>query len=348
MKTKFLTAVALIFYFFSANFSANAQEEFKPSGKAFGKVFVNYHFDMTNNVNQKSAFELNRTYFGYKYSLSEKISTKITFDVGSNSAGSAYTAYLKTAQLDWKIVDPIKLSLGLIGLKQFDDQEHLWGYRYIYKSFADEHAFGSSADLGVNAEIKLHEKVKWNVLMVNGGGYKKIQDNYGQYRFGTSVVAKPVKGLILKVYYDMMGNKFDKYGNDSIIADTATISNLAFFAGYTTDKFRFGAEYNMFNNGTKYSHVAENQNLSGLSFYGTYIINKQYEVFARFDQLASNKLTGATDPWNNSKDGSAIIGGIQYKPVKGFSIALNYQSWQYKDTKNDNKSLVYLNFEYKF
>lgn len=343
MKKLFLAVVVIAFAF-----NANAQEEFKPSGKAFGKVFLNYHYDMTNNVNQKSSFELNRTYFGYKYSLSEKISTKITFDVGSNSAGSAYTAYLKTAQLDWKVADPIKLSLGLIGLKQFNDQENFWGYRYIYKSFGDEHGFGSSADLGANAEIKLHEKVKFNVLMVNGGGYKSLQDKYGMYRFGTSIVAEPLKGLTLKVYYDMMANKFDKFGNDSIIADTATITNLAFFAGYKTDKFRFGAEYNMFNNGTKYSHVAENQDQSGMSFYGTYVINKTFEVFARFDQLASNKLTGATDPWNNSKDGNAILGGIQYNPVKGLSIALNYQSWQYNDTNNDNKNLVFLNFEYKF
>lgn len=349
MRIIFTTAMCITYLI--ASVTVNAQEEkqaFTPTGKPFAKVFWNYHYAMTQNVNQASAFQLKRSYFGYKYALSEKISTKVTFDVGSNGAGSAYTAYLKTAQLDWKVADPIKLSLGLIGLKQYNDQEHLWGYRYIYKSFADEHGFGSSADLGANAEIKLHKKVKLNVLMVNGGGYKKVQDDYGQYRFGGNLVTEPVKGLTLKVYYDMMGNKFDKYDNDSVIADTATISNLAFFAGYKTDKFRFGAEYNMLNNGTKYSNVAENQDLSGMSFYGTYIINKTFEVFARYDQLNSNKLKGATDPWNNSKNGSAIISGIQYKPVKGLSIALNYQSWQYNDTNKDNKNLVYLNFKYKF
>ena len=43
----------------------------------------------------------------------------------------------------------------MIGGKQFNDQEMIWGYRYLYKTLQDEYKFGSSADLGVNAEFKL-------------------------------------------------------------------------------------------------------------------------------------------------------------------------------------------------
>ncbi len=328
----------------------NAQEEkteFTPSGKAFAKVFWNYHYDMTPDINSASAFELKRSYLGYSYNLSEAFSTKITLDVGKDD-GSAYTAFLKTAQLDWKIVKPIKLSLGLIGMKQFNDQEKLWGYRYMYKSFQDEHGFGSSADLGVNAEIKLYKSLKINLLATNGGGYKKLQDDYGMHRIGANLVAQPVKGLTFKVYYDIMPGKYDVYGNDSIIADTSTISNLAFFAGYKTKKIRIGAEYNMLSNGKKYSSPAENHNLSGISVYATYVINKKFEIFGRFDQLTSNKLSGATDNWNNSKDGNAIIGGVQYAPVKGVKMALNYQGWMYSDSSKDDEPIVYINFEYKF
>lgn len=334
------------------SYTATAQEEkaeFTPNGKPFAKVFWNYHYDMTKDVDKTSAFQLQRAYLGYQYAFSENISTKITLDVGSNSGGSAYTAFLKTAQLDWKVLSPVKLSLGLIGMKQWNDQEKFWGYRYISKTIQDEHKFGTSADLGVNAEIKLHPKLIVNLLIVNGGGYKKLQDDYGMHRVGGNIVAQPIKGLTLKAYYTMMPGKEDVNGDGSVIADAATIENIALFVGIkATDNFRIGAEYNMMNNGKKYTDPAEDHNLSGLSIYSTYKIDNKFEIFGRFDQLSSNKLAGATDNWNNSKDGSAIIAGIQFIPVKGLSTSLNYKSWSFTDSSKDNTSKLYLNFEYKF
>lgn len=341
---KFVSTLA-VFVLLLGIVSGQEKQSFTPNGKAFAKVFWNFHYDMTPDVNQTSAFQIQRSYFGYTYSFTENISTKITFDVGKDD-GSAYTAYLKTAQLDWKISSPIKLSLGLIGLKQFNDQESFWGYRYIYKSFQDQHGFGSSADLGVNAEIKLNPKLKMNVLLVNGEGYKKVQDNYGSYRLGANIVAQPTQKLTLKAYFDRMPGKTD--GNNGMIKDTATISNLSFFAGYKTSKFRLGAEYNMLKNGTKYSNAAEDHDLSGVSIYSTYTFNKQWEVFARFDKLESNTLAGATKAWNASKDGSAFLTGVQYAVAKGIKMALNYRTWNYSDTSKDNLSLLFLNFEYKF
>ncbi|MCP4553481.1 MAG: porin, partial [Bacteroidetes bacterium] len=84
------------------------------------------------------------------------------------------------------------------------------------------------------------------------------------------------------------------------------------------------------------------------STYATYIIDKKFEVFARYDQLASNTLVSETDPWNLSKNGSAIITGIQYKVVKGVRMAVNYQGWKPKDSTKDSNSLMYLSFEYSF
>ena len=39
----------------------------------------------------------------------------------------------KIAQLDWKLNPKVKLSMGLIGNKQFNDQESLWGYTICTK-----------------------------------------------------------------------------------------------------------------------------------------------------------------------------------------------------------------------
>jgi len=78
---------------------------------------------MSSNATQKSAFALDRAYFGYGYKFSKDISAKVTFDVGNNSSGSAYTAFLKVAQLDWKVANGVKLSMGLIGMKVYGGKD---------------------------------------------------------------------------------------------------------------------------------------------------------------------------------------------------------------------------------
>lgn len=326
-------------------YSQDVKPEFKPSGKTFGNVFWNYHYNLSEGSTQRNTFEIQRSYLGYSYAFSEKISTKITLDVG-NDDGSAFTAYLKTAQLDWNVAAPVKLSLGLIGLKQFDTQEKFWGYRYIFKSLQDEFALGTSADLGVNAEITLAKSLKANVFLLNGEGYKKIQDEMGRLKTGANLIFTPVEGLILKGYYDIYGGKFQV--NDSVIHDTTSIQTIAFFAGYQTKKFRIGAEYNVQLDGKKYYEQAADHNLYGMAIYGTYVINEKIEVFVDWLNFRSNKLDGATNTWNYRKDGSVILGGVQYSPVKGVKMSLNYRTFLYDNPDNTTGSLLYLNFEYAF
>ncbi len=328
----FLSALLLTIY----SFSQNTTEEFKPSGDVQFKVFWNYHTDLSQNATKKSAFELKRSYFGYQYNFSKNISTKITFDVGSNTGGSDYTAFLKAAQLDWKVAEGVKLSMGLIGLKQFNDQEDFWGYRYIFSSYQDVYGFGTSADLGVNAEFIISKTLKANFLIVNGEGYKNLQDQDGNQKFGGSLVFEPIKGMTTKIYMDAQPT-----------TDSKAITALALFAGYKASDWRFGAEYNKLNNGKKYASPAVNHELDGFSFYSTYVINKKVEIFGRYDQLNSNTLTGETVAWNIAKNGSQIITGIQYAPVKGLKFSLNYQDFSFDDSSLDNKSQVFLNAEFK-
>lgn len=317
-------------------FSQSNNEDFKPNGDVNFKIFWNYHADFTPNVTKTSAFELDRAYLGYKYNFSKDISAKVTLDVGSNSGGSQYTAYLKAAQLDWKVASGVKLSMGLIGLKQFNDQEGFWGYRYLYKSFQDANGFGTSADLGVNAEFSLAKNLKANVVVFNGEGYKNLQDTSGNQTFGGSLIFTPVNGLTTKIYVDTQSNPV-----------TDAVTSLALFAGYDSGDWRLGAEYNKLNNATKYSNPAADHNLDGFSFYTTYVFNKQFEVFGRFDQLNSNTLTGESTDWNIAKDGNQIIAGLQYAPIKGIKFALNYQGYNFDNAISDNHSMVFLNAEFK-
>lgn len=323
-----------------------AKDEFKPSGKAFGKIFWNYHLNLTKDASQVHTFQLQRAYFGYKYAMTEDISLKITLDGARNSAASAYTVFLKHAQLDWKLNSTVKLSMGVIGLKQFDTQEKFWGYRYIYKDFQDEFGLGTSADLGVNAEIKLADNLKANVFLLNGQGYTRIQDNEGRLKFGGNLVYEVKEGLTLKAYYDIYGGKYPD-AND-VATDTASIHTLTFFAGYRVKQFRIGGSYNLQLNGTSYYRIADAHDLSGFSLFGTYVINDKFELFANWLNFQSSTLEGETNPWNYDEDGNVVVAGVQYKPAKGLLMALNYRTYLFDNSALTNESLIYLNCQFAF
>ena len=53
---------------------------------------------------------------------------------------------------------------------------------------ADEYKFGTSTNLGAMAAIKIDDHLKLDVLLVNGEGYKELQDASGKTRFGANLV----------------------------------------------------------------------------------------------------------------------------------------------------------------
>ena len=309
--------------------------ENEDKGQPHFKVFWNYNYDFSDDVQQNSAFELKRVYLGYKYKFDEKISAKITYDIGKNDAGSNYTAFVKIAQLDYKLSSKVKLSMGMIGGKQFNDQEKVWGYRYIYKTLQDENKFGSSADLGVNAEIKLSDKLTTNIFALNGEGYKNLQDFDGNQRVGLNLIYAFSDSVNLKFYYDTQES-----------ANSESLNNIGVFAGYKSENYSIGAEYNKMENGTTYKTPIDNHNLNGISIYNRYSINDKYEIFARYDQISSNVVDGATTSWNYDDDGSLIIIGTQYKANDGVKFSLNGRSFSYENLDN-NLFEVYFNVEFK-
>ena len=305
-------------------------------GQPHFKVFWNYHYDYTENTEQVSAFELTRVYLGYKYKFDDKFSAKITYDIGKNDAGSNHTAFVKIAQLDYKINPSVKISMGLIGGKQYKDQESHWGYRYIYKMLQDENKFGPSADLGINAEFKISSKLLANLFIVNGEGYKNLQDEDGNQRFGMNLIYNPTEKLTTKFYYDTHASENSK-----------SLNNIAFFAGYKTDSWRIGAEYNKMENGTNYKTAIDDHNLDGISFYGSYVFNNKVEIFARFDEISSNILTRHDNSWNYNKDGALMLFGVQYVAAKGVKFSVNSRNFNYINDDIEDSSFIYFNAEFK-
>ena len=331
MNTKKLSFTILIIFL-----SLNIYTQDTNKGDIFSTIFWNYNTDLSSEASKKNSFEVKRVYLGYKFNIDDKISAKVTFDIEKNSAGSDYTTFLKTAQIDWSLKDNFKLSFGMIGNKQFKYQESIWGYRYMYKTFQDENKFGSSADLGVNGEIKVSENLKMNLFMLNGEGYKNIQDDDGYMKIGGNLIYEISNGLSLKLYYD------SEPGNDEF-----NVTNVGYFIGYDKNKTRFGLEYNKINNAKSYNSPSLDNNLSGFSGYISQNFSENSSLFFRYDSLESNIVSGSAGPWNSGKDGKLMILGFEYVVTKGFKLNLNYRNYNYTDNSINNKSMVFINAEIK-
>ena len=331
MSTKKLSFIILVFFL-----SINIYTQDTNKGDIFSTIFWNYNTDLSSGATKKNSFEVKRVYLGYKFKINDKISSKVTFDIGKNSAGSNYTAFLKTAQIDWSLKNNFKLSFGMIGNKQFKYQESIWGYRYMYKTFQDENKFGSSADLGVNGEIKVSENLKINLFVLNGEGYKNIQDDDGYMKIGGNLIYEISNGLSLKLYYD------SEPGNDEF-----NVTNVGYFIGYDKNKTRVGLEYNKINNAKSYNSPFLDNNLSGFSGYISQNFSENSSLFFRYDSLESNIVSGSSEPWNSGKDGKLMILGFEHVVTKGFKLNLNYRNYNYTDNSINNKSMVFINAEIK-
>lgn len=330
-RTLFVFALVALFPF-KNDLQAQEKEEFKPYGKAFGRIFANFHEGISEASSEDAAFDLVRAYLGYEHFLSEEFSAKINVDIGSPNDLSEFSkirryAYFKNAYVQYKKSD-LTLQFGLISLKQFELQEKIWERRYMKKNFADEYKLGSSADLGVLASYRFTDLLSADVTMMNGEGYSSLQSD-DIFKYGLGATFSPGKSLIIRAYVDYMNN---------VVAQVTPVV----FVSYTCKgNFNIAGEYNyQFNNNHK-----EGQDIFGYSVFSKYNLNKKLQLFARYDQLQSSILKGKSTPWQLTKDGTTLIGGLQYSPVKGIKVALDYQDWYPWAANVANKSYIFLDLE---
>lgn len=308
--------------------SISAQESTEPKGKAIVQVFGNFHTGFGKDNNDRG-FELDRSYLGYQYDLGKGLQIKAVMDIGQSDDVNDYhrIAYIKNAQISWK-TGKLTLTGGLISTIQFNMQEKFWGYRYIMKSFQDQYKFGSSADLGISASYKFADWLTADAIVVNGEGYKKIQKNDG-LMYGLGATLTPLKGLSMRIYYGL---------NESSDETKKDKQNLATFIGYKGKGFSIGAEYNLYKNDGN----VKGNDLTGFSIYGSAQVGKSTELYARYDDLSSK------DGWNEAKEESAILAGLQFKLGKYVKIAPNFRMSMPKADGADNRYMGYVSCYFGF
>jgi hypothetical protein len=303
------------------------------NGKVTGRIFANFYTGIGKG-DKTSAFEVRRAYLGYKTQISRDFTAEAKLDIGSPNDLSEYSrirryAYFKIAALYYQHGN-FFFKFGIFDIDHFDLQEKFWNHRYVYKSFQDEHRFGNKADLGACLHYKFFSSLSADITIMNGEGYMDLQrDN--AFKTGTGITFMPHSSLTFRVFFDF-------------IKKTEIESTISTFAGYSRDPVSVGFEYNHKYN--RYDISGYEQ--SGVSSYILYQLNERFEVFARYDKLSSNTLTENSTPWNLINDGSAIIAGMQYQPVRMVKIALDYQDWYPYASNMDNRAYIFIHFEVNF
>ena len=300
---------------------ASAQEQ---QGNAIVQIFGNFHTGLYNYNNDRG-FELERSYLGYQYKISNSLSVKAVMDIGSpNATSDDYNrlAYIKYAQVTWKTGNFV-FQGGLISNLLFNMQEKFWGYRYVMQSFQGEYKFGSSADLGISASYKITNWLSADAIIANGEGYKKIQKQDGLL-YGMGITITPIEKITLRAYTSLN----EGVGNE------ANTTNFALFAGYKGKWLSLGAESN-YVKGLKHIHW---HNMTGTSVYATIKTCDINEIFVRYDFLSPMHTHTYSD-----EDEKSIAVGTQFKIGNHILIAPNFRIIDFKDGNEPNKYMAYIN-----
>ncbi|MCD6566984.1 MAG: hypothetical protein J7K53_13685 [Bacteroidales bacterium] len=294
-------------------------------------LYSNFHTQLNGNY---LGFDVERAYLGFKTRLNANYSIIMKLDIGSPDDVSAYSkikryAYFKNAALIFTR-GRFTFHAGLTDTYQFKVQEKFWTRRYIYRSFQDEYRFTPSADIGVGLKYDHKDWLTADISFMNGEGYSQPQfDN--SFRTGLGVTLKPIKVLLFRFYYDFMEK------------NAVLQSTIASFVGFQTKNFNLATEFNYRIN----DEYEKNQDRWGFSIYSCYRFIKKWEVFTRYDYLTSKTLTGENYGWNYSKDGSALLAGLQYQPETFLKIALSYRDWVPYPPNLDNSRFIFVNLEFK-
>ncbi len=334
MKIKLLLPLSLLLVLLPFHLTYGQEEtEKEDPGKVSAKIYSNFNFGF-NDDNPTTAFEVTRAYFGYERNISEHFYANVKLDIGSPDDLSAYSklrryAYFKNASIRYRNGN-FTAWAGLFDMVQFKVQEKFWGYRYLYKSYMDEYRFGPSADIGLSSQYKFNDIITADITISNGEGYTAPQRDES-YKVGGGLTIEPTDRLVLRAYY-------------AIFTHDSPQMTFSGFAGYRADKFRLGSEFNYQKN-YKFNF---GHHRYGYSIYSTYIISDTWEVFGRYDQLYSNILENDLIPWNLPDDGSAIVAGLQFTPVKNIHITLDYQDWVEWADNGTSEPFIYMHFEAVF
>jgi hypothetical protein len=307
----------------------------------FAQIFTDFHYGLKDTYKPRAAFRFNQGIIGYKHTFSDKLSGIIMYDVTRTThftdttgnimdysyfEGSKYTAYLKMAEIKWKINDYFTFRVGqLLSTQYLTFQDKFWGFRYVDVTMQEKFRMGMPADFGAQLDFQYGKKFLNQFSIVNGEGPFRYQDMNSKFLFSNNIQFVPIEKLTLKLY-----TAYEPASDTGLdISDKITISA---FAGYKIEKYRLGAEYNYVSN---YA-FKEGAEYHGFSLYGSWSLNERIAFLGRFDHLYRVMAVA-------NKYIDYYIVGFQYEPVKTFTTSINFRYFSI-----ESLPFVYASFGLKF
>ncbi|MEQ1507590.1 MAG: hypothetical protein ABMB14_35495, partial [Myxococcota bacterium] len=165
-----------------------------PIVKPSGVIYTHWGMDLAEDADGYNEFAMDRVYVRADAQVSKNVSTRVTLDADrlkpvevaedtEVTVDTKYRVFVKHAYVEFKEfgVPGVKIRAGMVDTPYTPFYDNFWGNRYITESFAKSQKILETADLGF-AVVGSHAKglVDWNVSVLNGGGYAKLESDAGK------------------------------------------------------------------------------------------------------------------------------------------------------------------------
>jgi len=321
-----------LFFFITACQFINSQT-LVSQGKPVGEIFTDFHYSI-DDTSKTTGFGINRAYLGYNYTPGGNFSALIIINIGTPedlSEGSVPKRYgfFREASIAYK-KEKLTLNFGMVSTRYADFQQAFWGKRYLAPEYQATYGYGSVADIGIVADYRFSDLLKFDLSLLNGKGYTNVQvDNSLKTALGVNITTS--NHIFIRLYGDLMKTQ-------DVLQNT-----LIGFAGIKNSIFSIGVEYSHKTN----LDLLKTHDVWGLSSTGSIFLNKKTEIFARYDYAASVKEPNEVLQWDYTKDATCFIGGIQRTFNNYFQIALNYRITNPYDPAKKTSNAIYVNAHFK-
>lgn len=304
-----ILACAIAGSFWIPGVAAQETEEhaFRVGGLLFGDVYSvpSYHTDEGDGA---AGAVLRRGYLTFDGDFSEHWYGRLRFELNQAGELETYTfdASFKDLYLGWR-AGRHRLLFGLSPTPTFDLIESMWGFRYLVKTPLDLQGV-ASRDTGVAAQGPLDAAGTLRYRAMVGAGLEFGNESGDGRKWMGALSWQPSPRWTLDFYvdYEMLEGPTDR-------------QTLQAFAGYRTDRFRFGAQYS-------HQDREDDPRLELASAFAVFRLAKNASLVGRVDRLLEPSPKGDDIPYlpfDPTARATMFVGGLEFRVTPHLSITPN-------------------------
>lgn len=283
-----------------------------------------------------NSFEVWRFYFGPKIQATPWLFLRLTADVGAEKTFTSeeaddghthkvpgdprYGFFIKYAYADVRIAPGLILRLGSQANIYHSFTDKLWGGRYVSKNVGDEEKIWHSADLALNLVYDLPgDHGQLGLGFANGSGYKKALDTDANKEVWIQAALSPFASLgdVASRFKLAMFLQYDV----PVVSDAEQHLMATALVGWKGKWVKAG-----------YQFIANLDDLGGEGALGL-----GHGAYLRLTSPWKVGLLGRVAVWDADTDKGAVqeryevLGGVFYRPLSLFEVALSTQGTWYSD-----------------